>query len=104
MRRNTVQIIYVTYEGTSETRFDRDYYVSKHLPLVTEAWAQHGLVSVSALFPAMGTRGTIAMCECRFSDEAAISRCFAAPETEAVMADITRFTDVAPTRLHGRPI
>lgn len=31
-------LIYVTYQGTPETRFDRGYHVAHHLPLVMKAW------------------------------------------------------------------
>jgi hypothetical protein len=31
---NTAVIVYVTCQGTPETRFDRDYYIAHHLPLV----------------------------------------------------------------------
>jgi hypothetical protein len=34
---NAGPLIYVTYAGTPDTRFDRDYYVNGHLPLVMEA-------------------------------------------------------------------
>lgn len=30
--------VYVTYEGTPGDRFDRRYYVERHLPLVMGAW------------------------------------------------------------------
>lgn len=94
-------IVYVTYAGTPDTRFDRDYYVAHHLALVMRSWEQYGLKSVSAFFPAADEPGTIAICECRFRDEEAIARCFASPETEAVMADVPRFTDVAPARVRA---
>lgn len=91
-------IVYVSYQGTRETRFDKDYYVERHLPLVMRAWAAYGLESASAFFPATVQDGTIAICECRFRDAAAIAAAFASPEAGPVMADVKRFTDVAPQR------
>lgn len=91
-------IVYVTYEGTPETRFDRAYYVEHHLPLVLRAWRPHGLEAVAAFFPAVAQSGTIALCACRFRDQAAFDAAFASPETEEVMADLPRFTDAAPSR------
>lgn len=91
-------VIYVTYQGTPETRFDRAYYVDHHLPLVMRAWQPHGLASIAAFFPAIEQAGTIAVCECRFRDRAALDAAFASPETAAVMADVSRFTDAAPQR------
>ena len=88
--------VYVTYQGTPTTRFDRDYYVTRHLPLVMKAWQRYGLQSVAAFFPALDYTGTIAICECRFRDDAAVTAAFGSPETPGVMADLPHFTDVAP--------
>ena len=91
-------VIYVTYQGTPETRFDRNYYVAHHLPLVMKAWRRYGLKSVAAFFPAAEQEGTIAICECRFRDDAAIAAAVGSPETTDVMADVSHFTDVQPAR------
>lgn len=91
-------IVYVTYQGTPTTRFNRSYYVDDHLPLVMRSWGRYGLESVAAFFPATEQTGTIAICECRFRDDAAIEAAFGAPETPVVMADVARFTDVSPAR------
>jgi uncharacterized protein (TIGR02118 family) len=90
--------VYVTYQGTSETHFDRAYYVAEHLPLVMRSWRSYGLEGIAAFFPAVAQSGTIAICECRFRDEAAMATAFAAPESAAVMADVARFTEVGPAR------
>lgn len=97
----TDAVIYVTYVGTPETRFDRAYYVEQHLPLVSEAWHAYGLKSVAAFYPAVSGRGTIAICECRFRDEDAMQAAFAATETAGVMDDVQHFTDAAPIRLRA---
>lgn len=94
-------IVYVAYQGTPATRFDRDYYVRRHLPLCMDAWGKYGLQQVTAFFPALDDEGTIAICECVFRDEAAMDAAFSSPELPDVMADLPFFTDVAPTRLRG---
>jgi uncharacterized protein (TIGR02118 family) len=91
-------VVYVTYRGTSETRFDREYYVERHLPLVMRSWSQYGLQEIAAFFPPVQQGGTIALCECRFRDDEAVRAAFASPEVPAVMADVERFSDVRPTR------
>ncbi|HVJ34090.1 MAG TPA: EthD family reductase [Terriglobia bacterium] len=96
--------VYVTYEGSSDSRFDRRYYVEHHLPLVMEAWQRHGLESVAAFFPSPTQVGTIAICECRFRDETAIAAAFSSPETTDVMADVAKFTDLAPIRFRAVPL
>ena len=91
-------IVYVTYQGEPATRFDRRYYVDQHLPLVLRSWAPYGLEGLAAFFPAVDQVGVIALCECRFRDEAAVDAAFRSPEAPAVMADLPRFTDVVPMR------
>ena len=95
--------MYVTYAGDAGTRFDRDYYVANHLPLVMEAWGPHGLDAVAAFFPAGDGAGTIAVCMCGFRDEAAMSAALASPQTGRVMADVRHFTDVEPSRSRAVP-
>ena len=97
-------VVYVTYRGTPETRFDRAYDVERHLPLVLDAWRPHGLDAIAAFFPAVPAAGTIAVCECRFRDDAAVEAAFASPGTPRVMADVARFTDVASARARAVPV
>lgn len=94
-------VIYVTYEGTPDSRFDRRYYVEQHLSLVLRNWQRYGLESVAAFFPAITQAGTIAICECHFRDEAAIDAAFGSKEAPEVMADVVNFTDVTPQRIRA---
>ena len=97
-------LMYVTYQGDADTRFDRDYYVSRHIPIVMAAWQQYGLISCDAFFPADANAGTIAIAECRFADEAALRAALASPETEGVMADVAHFTDAPPAQHLPGPV
>ena len=90
--------VYVTYPGDARTRFDRDYYVAVHLPLVVECWGPYGLQSCAAFFPPADGAGTLAIAECRFRDEAALQAALAAPETPRVMGDVAHFTDAQPAQ------
>lgn len=90
--------LYVTYPGDAGTRFDRDYYVAGHMPLVMACWEPYGLESCAAFFPPVDGAGTIAICECKFRDEAALKAALAAPETPRVMADLPKFTDAKPAQ------
>ena len=96
--------IFVTYAGDADSRFDREYYVHKHIPLVVEAWRAHGLLSAAAFFPAGAGEGTIAICVCQFRDDAAVQASFGSPESARVMADIPHFTDVKPSQLRAVPL
>lgn len=90
--------MYVTYPGDAGTRFDRDYYVRHHVPLVMACWGPLGLVSCAAFWPAGDGAGTIAIAECRFRDEAAMRVALASPETPRVMEDVAHFTDAQPAQ------
>jgi uncharacterized protein (TIGR02118 family) len=90
--------VYVTYEGAPDARFDRAYYVDRHLPLVMRHWSRYGLLSVAAFFPAVAQAGTLAICECRFRDQASVDAAFASPEAADVMADLPHFTDLPARR------
>ncbi|MEH2408032.1 EthD family reductase [Nostoc sp.] len=97
-------MLFVTYAGDTGTRFDRDYYTNTHLPLVLEAWGPHGLETAAAFFPASDGVGTIAVCVCRFQNEAAIRSAINSPQTERVMADVKHFTDAKPTQSRAVPL
>ena len=96
--------VFVTYPGDGATRFDCDYYVQAHLPLVLEAWRPHGLQTVAAFFPSGDGAGTICICECVFRDDAAVKAALASLRTGPVMADVKNFTDAVPTQLHVAPL
>ncbi|MBS7457163.1 EthD family reductase [Coralloluteibacterium stylophorae] len=97
-------VVHVRYRGARHDRFDRHYYVDVHLPLVMAAWGRYGLLGLEAFFPASGSEGTVALCECIFRDDAALDAAFASPEAARVMADVPRFTAIAPTRFRLLPL
>jgi uncharacterized protein (TIGR02118 family) len=96
--------VYVTYEGAPGDRFNRSYYIGRHLPLVMQAWQRYGLESIAAFFPPLTHVGTLVICECRFPNIAAIETAFRPPEAQEVMADVPGFTDLAPARWRLTPL
>ena len=94
----------VTYSGDKTARFDREYYVQTHLPLVRKVWGHVGLEAIDAFFPADTGAGFIAIAVCRFRDAAAFQAAFAEPGTAEVMADVQHFTDIEPARFQLGPI
>lgn len=96
--------IYVIYSGPANARFDRTWYVERHLPLVMASWSQYGLEAATAFFPAGRAAGTVAICECRFRDQRAVDAAFNSPEAPVVMADVPQFTDIAPHRARAVPL
>ena len=99
-----MQTLFVTYPGDAGTRFDRDYYVRTHLPLVLDTWGPCGLETIAAFFPAGNGAGTIAVCVCGFRDEAAFRAALALPQTAHVMADVPHFTDATPVQTLAVPV
>lgn len=97
----TPATLFVSYQGALDAHFDRHYYTTEHLPLVKEAFTQYGLLSLSVFYPESRQSGTIAICECRFRDEASVSNAFNSPEALAVMNDVAQFTSIVPVRLRG---
>ncbi|AME27385.1 EthD family reductase [Burkholderia sp. PAMC 26561] len=95
---------YVIYTGGPDARFDRNWYVDHHLPLVMKSWSKYGLESVAALFRSGEQNGTQVICECNFRDMAAVHAAFDSPEAAAVMADVIHFTELMPQRLRVVPI
>lgn len=96
--------LYVTYQGDQDAHFDRSYYAKKHLPLVKASFTRYGLLSLSVFYPEMSQSGTIAICECVFRDDMAISAAFDSPEASAVMKDVVQFTRIVPVRLRAIPL
>ena len=90
--------------GDEDTRFDREYYAAKHLPLTLECWRPHGLEAAEAFFPAGPGDGWISMGVYRFRSKAAVDAALGSKETERVMADVPHFTDAEVIRSLFAPL
>ncbi|RYE23140.1 MAG: EthD family reductase [Sphingobacteriaceae bacterium] len=90
--------IYITYSGNSGAKFDREYYLTQHLPLVMKSWTRYGLRSATALFPSGEGTSIVAVCICIFDDNNAVHAAFSSPEATEVMADVKGFTGITPVR------
>src|SRR3954468_11203570 len=96
-----METVFVIYRSNGEDfRFDRDYFESEHLPLVRKSWEQYGLESSTAVYP-KGEGDIVVVAVNEFRDEQAARAAFGSPESEAVMEDIVRYTDLTPIRLRG---
>lgn len=89
----TIAVIYPRHDGYS---FDREYYVSGHIPLVERTWNGFGLTGTELLWPATDDQPNVLVTLLRFSSQAAIDAALGSPGTGAVMADVARFTDIQP--------
>ena len=90
--------------GDGTTRFDRDYYVRKHLPLALECWGPHGLEAVEAFFPTGAGDGWVSLGIYRFRDRAAVDAALGSAETGRVMAEVPNFTDAKVARSLFTPL
>ncbi|CAN5369413.1 EthD family reductase [soil metagenome] len=86
----------VTYPVNDGTKFDRDYYIANHMPMVLEKWTKYGLSKATALLPDEPTPAYLAVALLEFKDGAALDRCLASPEAAEIFGDVPAFTDIAP--------
>ncbi|GLZ87027.1 ethyl tert-butyl ether degradation protein EthD [Metapseudomonas resinovorans] len=86
----------VSYPLSAGATFDRDYYLSTHVPLVQAAWAEFGLQSAEVLFPAAGPQPLAGLVLLRFADQAGVDAALASPRTREVIGDVLNFTNISP--------
>lgn len=93
----TLSVLYPRQPGTS---FDYDYYQQKHLPLVTERWADAGLVGGEALLGKAAADGSespfFAIGMIHFESADALNAALAGEHAEELIGDIGNFTDTQP--------
>lgn len=92
--------ISVFYPNSAGVKFDMNYYVSKHLPMVQKKLGPvlKGVAAEQGI--AGGTPGTpatyVAVGHLLFDSVEAFQSAFA-PHAEAIMADVPNYTNVQPT-------
>lgn len=92
--------VHVLYPS-SATRFDFDYYINKHLPLVAELWKPLGLIGVEA---AKGLGGLIPgsapiyvnIAMLTFPSLEVLQAVMTSASAPQVLGDIPNFTDAQP--------
>jgi uncharacterized protein (TIGR02118 family) len=97
--------VMVLYPNQAGTRFDMEYYVHRHLPLVRDRLEPQGMrsmtyVSERAMDPAAPPQAYRLVADLRFDDMESTSRALQMHGAET-QADIPNFTDVAPIILIG---
>ena len=92
--------ITVLYPNTPESRFDVDYFVGTHIPLVEKSWSGKGLTSVKLLKGAAtadpATPPPYRVITVLGFESLAAFKAAAKESGAAVMGDIANFTDVTP--------
>ncbi|WP_336485702.1 EthD family reductase [Methylobacterium nigriterrae] len=90
-------LVSVMYPGGDGTKFDMDYYLGHHMPLVRERWAPMGLHEAKVVKGVATPDGAPApfqiMALLTFASEEAFRQA-AAVHGQEIFADIPKFTDV----------
>ena len=90
----------VLYPNTRGSRFDLDYYLKTHIPLVETSWSGKGLTSTKLLkgagTPDPSTPAPYQVIAILGFDSLAAFQAAAKESGAAVMGDIPNFTDVTP--------
>jgi uncharacterized protein (TIGR02118 family) len=100
-------IVSVLYSKSSDSHFDHDYYLQKHIPLVQARWATMGLEGVELMRGVASSDGTppsfelIALLSFDSTDQfqAALAK-FGAE----IVGDIPNFTNVQPVIQLNEPV
>jgi uncharacterized protein (TIGR02118 family) len=92
-------ILSVLYPKTTESKFDVDYYLETHIPLVRSRWSGMGLQKVDLIHGAAALDGGMPTYEVigqlTFESEESLGRALRQYGSE-IIADIPKFTDVQP--------
>lgn len=90
----------VLYPAKPGAKFDETYYDAMHIPLVREAFTPTGLTDVQVLKGLPGPDGSpapfVVIVNITFRDAAALQASLGGPRAAEVLADVARFTDIAP--------
>jgi uncharacterized protein (TIGR02118 family) len=100
IEEETLITVSVLYPNTAGCKFDMNYYLNKHMPMVKEKLGpacRRVAVEGGIAGGAPGAPATyVAMCHLYFDSTDAFQAAFA-PHAPTIMADIPNYTDSQPT-------
>ena len=92
-------IITVLYPSAPGAKFDMDYYLTKHMPMVQETWGGAGLTSYQVIKGHPAADGAAppfhVISTLNFTSAEAFGAAVAASGAK-VMGDVPNFTDISP--------
>jgi uncharacterized protein (TIGR02118 family) len=100
-------IVSVLYPRHSESRFDHEYYLQKHMPLVQQRWTEMGMVQMEWMrglaSPGGGEPGYEVITLLTFLSSEAFEAALASSGSE-VLGDVPNFTNVQPLVQINEPV
>ncbi|GKZ17315.1 hypothetical protein AbraIFM66951_007547 [Aspergillus brasiliensis] len=98
----------VLYPNEVDAKYNYEYYLSHHMPLVDKHWKKYNLQGWNVLKFGPGPTGDRIPysfgCTLFFEDERAVKRAFEGPEAGDVLGDIQNFSNKQPSFLFGEQI
>jgi uncharacterized protein (TIGR02118 family) len=95
----------VLYPNEDDSQFDMDYYLAKHMPLVSENWQQYGLKGWEVVQFARGADGAKPLYKVqatlRFDSKEDFGKAMGSSEAATVLGDIPNFTNTQPVLIAG---
>jgi uncharacterized protein (TIGR02118 family) len=95
--------VLVVYPRNKDSKFDKEYYLATHMPLVEKHWKKHGLKSYAVTeLNADGPYSYSVVME--FESYEGFGAAGADPNTKEVMDDVKNFSNEQPIIVHGAVI
>jgi uncharacterized protein (TIGR02118 family) len=92
--------VIVAYPRKDGSTFDKDYYLSSHMPLVEKYWKKHGLKSYTVTeLNADGPYSYSVVMD--FDSHEGWGAAGADPNTKEIMEDVPKFSSEYPILVHG---
>jgi uncharacterized protein (TIGR02118 family) len=93
-------ILTVLYPSRPEARFDYDYYLARHTPLVREVWSPDEVTVYRGVVGVGGAEAPFRLvAHIRFASAEALEAALAGERAGEVFADVAAFTDIEPVAL-----
>ena len=93
-------ILTVLYPNKPDARFDYDYYLARHTPLVKEVWSPEAVSVHKGVVAVGGAEAPYKLiAHIRFASVEALEAALGAARTGEVFADVAAFTDIEPVAL-----